>query len=183
MKNRWTVAIRTAALVAGIAAAAAWTDTAAAQDRGAVAREDPERVERPGAGVSAAGAFARSVVLPGWGQAYVGSPGRGAVYFAMEAGAVWMTYKTWRQLGEARALQAWMRESRRLGERERLDLVGAREEQFEDWITLSLFVLLFSGIDAFVTAQLADFDEQVGVRPSTAGGLGLEARLRVGPRR
>ena len=134
-------------------------------------------------GVSAAGAFARSLVLPGWGQAYVGSPGRGAVYFALEAGAAWMTFKSYRQLDEAREVQAWERESGRLGENEKLSVVSSREEQFEDWLTLSIFVLLFSGVDAFVTAQLADFDEHVGVRPGTEGGMRLEATLPVGRRR
>lgn len=134
-------------------------------------------------GVSAAGAFARSLVMPGWGQAYVGSPGRGAVYFALEAGAAWMTFKTFGQLEEARDVQAWEREAGRLGENQKLGVVSSREEQFEDWLTLSIFVLLFSGIDAYVTAQLADFDEHVGVRPGADGGMRLEATLPLGRRR
>lgn len=162
-------------------ARAALPDGSAAQDPSAVTQ--PGDSAAPGPGVSAVGAFARSVVLPGWGQAYVGSPGRGAVYFAMEAGTAWMTYKTWRQLEEAREVQGWMRDTGLLAETGKLDLVDAREQQFEDWVALSIFVLLFSGIDAFVTAQLADFGEHVGVRPAADGGLGLEARLRIGPRR
>lgn len=138
---------------------------------------DPVPADEP---VSPAGAFVRSLILPGWGQAYVGAPGRGSVYFAMEAGSAWMTYKTWRQLGEARELQAWLRESGRLPRDEKLSVVDAREEQFEDWLTLSIFLLLFSGADAFVTAQLADFGEHVGVSPTAERGLRFEARFHLG---
>jgi hypothetical protein len=179
---RWTVVRRGLGLaLAAMVARAALPQSAAAQDP--LATAEPADSAAPGPGVSAVGAFARSVVLPGWGQAYVGSPGRGAVYFAMEAGTAWMTYKTWRQLEEARDVQGWMRDSGLLLQTEKLDLVDAREQQFEDWVTLSIFVLLFSGIDAFVTAQLADFDEHVGVRPAAGGGLGLQARIPMGPRR
>lgn len=138
---------------------------------------DPAPADEP---VSPAGAFVRSLVLPGWGQAYVGAPGRGSVYFAMEAGSAWMTYKSWRQLGEARELQAWLRESGRLSPDEKLSVVDAREEQLEDWLTLSIFLLLFSGADAFVTAQLADFGEHVGVSPTSERGLRFQARFQVG---
>jgi hypothetical protein len=138
---------------------------------------DPVPAAEP---VSPAGAFVRSLILPGWGQAYVGAPGRGSVYFALEAGSAWMTYKTWRQLGEARALQAWLRESGRLAPEEKLSVVDAREEQLEDWLTLSIFLLLFSGADAFVTAQLADFGEHVGVSPTAERGLRFEARFPLG---
>lgn len=146
----------------------------------------------PTSGVSAAGAFARSLVLPGWGQAYVGAPGRGAVYFLMEAGSAWMAYKSWRQLQEARELQEWLRSPRFLAARKQgatvpgfgtdgeLDLVESREQQLEDWLAISIFLLLFSGADAYVTAQLADFEEHVGVRPGRDGGARLELRVPVG---
>ena len=146
----------------------------------------------PTPGVSAAGAFARSLVLPGWGQAYVGAPGRGAVYFIMEAGSAWMAYKSWRQLQEARDLEAWLKSPRFLSLRKQgleipglagdgeLDLVESREQQLEDWLALSIFLLLFSGADAYVTAQLADFEEHIGVGPARDGGARLEVRLPVG---
>jgi hypothetical protein len=47
-------------------------------------------------------------------------------------------------------------------------LVRARKQQREDWIAWSLFWLLASGIDAFVTAHLYDFPAEVDLRP--AGG-------------
>jgi hypothetical protein len=39
------------------------------------------------------GAFLRSLILPGWGQAAVNQPVRGAFYFTMEATSLWMVYK------------------------------------------------------------------------------------------
>lgn len=159
-----------------------WPAGAAAQQQrdGREASVDSVAAVSP---VSARGALIRSLVLPGWGQAYVGAPGRGAVYFALEAGSVWMTYTTLRQLGEARETQRWLRETGELAEGDRLAVVDAREDQLEDWITLSVFVLLFGAADAYVTAQLADFGEHVGVGPATGGGVRLQARLPVGARR
>lgn len=130
--------------------------------------------------ISARGAFLRSLVLPGWGQAYVGSPGRGGLYFTLEAGSLWMAYRSWQQLREARTLDDFLRETGRLDvDEDASRLVLSREEQLEDWITLSVFFLLFSGADAYVAAQLADFDQHIGVQP-TAAGVRLEATLPLG---
>lgn len=133
-------------------------------------------------GVSPQGAFLRSLVLPGWGQSAVGSPGRGAVYFALESGSLWMLYKSRRKLGEARELERTLRAGGELTERETLGLVDTREEQVEDWITLSAFWLLFSAADAYVSAYLADFDERIGVAPAPEGGLRMEASIPLGRR-
>ena len=48
------------------------------------------------------GAFVRSLLVPGWGQAHVGASTRGAVYFALSASSLWMTYVSSRQLADAR---------------------------------------------------------------------------------
>lgn len=134
-------------------------------------------------GVSPKGAFLRSLVLPGWGQSVVGSPGRGAVYFAMEAGSLWMLQKSRAKLGDARERQRLLREAGLLGPDEDTGLVESREEQVEDWATLSVFLLLFSAADAFVAAHLADFDEHVRMGPAPGGGLGVQASIPVGGRR
>lgn len=143
---------------------------------------DTVRVDTVREGITPKGAFLRSLVLPGWGQSAVGAPGRGAVYFALESGSLWMLYKSRRKLGEARELERTLRESGELAERQTLGLVDTREEQVEDWITLSAFWLLFSAADAFVSAYLADFDERIGVGPAPAGGLRMEASIPVGRR-
>jgi len=133
--------------------------------------------------ISPRGALVRSLVLPGWGQTYVGAPGRGAIYFAAEVGSLWMVYKSRQQLQAARVLERHLLDTGVLPENQRLDLVLSREAQQEDWITLAIFLLFFSGADAYVAAQLADFDERFGVRQSASGGVQLEARVPVGVRR
>lgn len=143
----------------------------------------PAAAEADSATVSARGALIRSLVLPGWGQSYVGAPGRGAIYFALEAGSLWMTYKTVQSLRTARELESWLRETGQLAEDDRLAIAESREAQREDWIALSVFWLLASGADAYVSAQLADFADRVGVRPTPSGGLELKARVPVGVRR
>lgn len=177
--NRILPLSRALALTATLLLAAAG-GAGAQQTPTAAAPAAPDTVAQPA--VTARGALIRSLVLPGWGQSYVGAPGRGSIYFALEAGSLWMAYKTNRELGEARELQAFLRERGELEADETLGLVDAREEQMEDWLFLSGFILLFSGADAYVAAQLADFDERVGVRPAPGGGVQLEARLPI-PRR
>ena len=125
-------------------------------------------------------AFLRSLVLPGWGQSSIGAPGRGAIYFALEAGSLWMVYKSDRKLSEARERERFLIETGRLEEGRTSGLVREREAQREDWITLSVFWLFFSGADAFVAAHLRDFDERVGVEPAPGGGLQLQTRIPVG---
>jgi hypothetical protein len=45
-------------------------------------------------------------------------------------------------------------------------LVSSREQQREDWIAWSLFWILASGIDAYVTAHLADFPATIELEPN-----------------
>jgi hypothetical protein len=122
----------------------------------------------------------RSLVLPGWGQAYVGAPGRGAIYFGIEAGSLWMTFKSRRQLASARALEAALVDPSDPDEPAELPLARARRQQVEDWVTLSVFFLFFSGADAYVAAQLSDFTQHVGVLPGEDGSLRLEASIPFG---
>lgn len=129
------------------------------------------------------GAFIRSLIIPGWGQAWVGAPGRGGVYFAMEAGSLWMVYKTVQKLNEARREEAWLLETGQLQPGQQSPLVAAREDQREDWLAVAIFLLLFSGADAYVAAHLADFDDRIGVVPSGDGALRLQATVPVGRRR
>jgi hypothetical protein len=126
------------------------------------------------------GAFVRSLVVPGWGHAWVGAPVRGGVYFAMEVGALWMTYKSHQQLREARRQEQWRRDTGQLQPTQLDPLSRAREDQVEDWFTVALFLLFFSGADAFVSAHLADFGERVGVAPAPGGGVQVRAVLPVG---
>jgi hypothetical protein len=131
--------------------------------------------------ISPRGAFLRSLVLPGWGQSELGAPGRGGVYFLLEAGSLWMVIKSHQKLTEARDLEAIARQTGEIGPEAKLPLVRDRENQREDWITLSIFWLFFSGADAFVAAHLQDFDVHVNAVPRPGGGTELRATVPVGP--
>ncbi|HEX6911951.1 MAG TPA: DUF5683 domain-containing protein [Longimicrobium sp.] len=138
--------------------------------------ERPDSVEA----ISPRGAFLRSLVLPGWGQSELGAPGRGGIYFALEAGSLWMYVKSARKLDEARENERIARETGVLAEGQIDPLVRDRQNQREDWLTLSIFWLFFSGADAFVTAHLQDFDVHVNAIPRPGGALELQATVPVG---
>lgn len=132
-------------------------------------------------GISPRGAFLRSLVLPGWGQSEIGAPVRGGVYFALEAGSLWMLYKSDTRLRQALEQERVVRETGELPEGNRLPLVRDRQNQREDWITLSIFWLFFAGADAFVAAHLRDFDLHVGGGPRPDGAVELRATVPLRP--
>ncbi|MGH7457475.1 MAG: hypothetical protein ACREKN_00105 [Longimicrobiaceae bacterium] len=130
--------------------------------------------------VSPRTAFLRSLVIPGWGQASVGATGRGVAYFALEAGSLWMVYKSHSRLGEQRRRDERSRQLGLLGPSEVSELTESREQQLEDWAALSIFTFFLAAADALVAAYLADFDENVGVLPDGPGGAGLRLSVPVG---
>lgn len=140
------------------------------------------RAEQPDSaqGISPRGAFLRSLVLPGWGQSELGATGRGGIYFALEAGSLWMFFKSARKLDEARENERIARETGVLGPEQTDPLVRDRQNQREDWLTLSIFWLFFSGADAFVAAHLQDFDVHVNAIPRPGGALELQATVPLG---
>lgn len=141
------------------------------------AQESAEEVELP---YSPRGAFLRSLVLPGWGQAYVDAPARGAIYFSLASGSAWMAWVARRQLADARREQHWLRQNGELGLTEETDIAVSREGQFEDWAALSIFLFFFAGADAYVSAYLADFGDRIGVQPGADGALRIQTTIPVG---
>jgi hypothetical protein len=107
-------------------------------------------------------------------------PLRGAVYFTLASGSVWMSYVARRQLADARREQYWLRQSGLLGETDETAIAISREQQFEDWAALSIFIFFFAGADAYVSAHLADFSERIGVQPRADGELRIEANIPLG---
>ena len=178
---------RTCLLLLGLLVAPALAGPTQAQEPDSTPVATPRRAPATAAAdttyPSAQTALIRSLVLPGWGQAYVGAHGRGAFYFALEAGSLWMVYRTSRALSAARERERELREIGALGASEPLALAESRSQQVEDWITLSIFWALFAGADAYVSAQLADFAGHVGAAPQPGGGLRLQVQLDAGPRR
>ena len=134
---------------------------------------------------SPGGAFLRSILVPGWGQASSGSYGRAAFYFLAQAGNVWMAYKTNSLRGTARRRQQMLEAAKtaellrggvepealeaELAADESIEdirlLATARDEQMEDWVALLVFFTFFGGADAFVSAHLADFPAPLTVEP------------------
>jgi len=130
--------------------------------------------------ISPRSAFLRSLVLPGWGQSSIGAPGRGAVYFALESGSLWMVYKSGQKLQEAKELERVRHADGTLDPDATSGLVKARRNEREDWITLSVFWFFFSGADAYVAAHLRDFDTHVEVEPGPQGGTQLRLSVPLG---
>jgi hypothetical protein len=130
------------------------------------AQSTPQDSVRPP--VSPMGAFLRSFLVPGWGQAAADQPVRGAFYFGAQAGTVFMLIKT----------QTKLRNAERAVPQDTA-LVRARKDQREDWIALAAFWALFSGIDAWVSAQFWDFEGPLVPPPD--GGVGVGVKIPVDP--
>lgn len=117
--------------------------------------------------VTPMGAFFRSLILPGWGQAAVDQPVRGAFYFTMEATSLWMLFKT----------QAKLDAARRAGDD---DLASARQDQKEDWMVMAVFWALFAGVDAWVSTHLWGFEGVVIPPPDGSPGVAVQYSVPVG---
>ena len=157
--------------------------------------------------VSPGGAFLRSLVIPGWGQAEFDAYFRGGIYFAGWAANWFMNFRNYTRLEDARS-RFDLRESQiadsliaagvpadsvpfllpgaveadaagaDLGQ-----LVRAREQQREDWIAWSIFWVLASGVDAFVTAHLADFPAAIDLQPGAENGMSVRVEVPLPGRR
>ena len=161
-------------------------------------------------GVSPSGAFLRSILVPGWGQAANGAYLRGGIFFGLQSGSWFMLIKTMAKLEEARDMErrraGIVRDSllaaaaadpdlaKRYEDARRLELdvqedervaglgslVRSREKQREDWITMTLFMTLMGGVDAIVNAHLTDFPGRVDVEPVARDRLSVGVTLPVG---
>ena len=108
------------------------------------------------------GAFWRSLVLPGWGQAETGRPVTGAVFAAWEGVTAMMTLKAQSELH-------YLRESGSAN-------VSAKRQEVQDWLVLWIFNHFFSGAEAFVSAHLQDFPKDLQIR-AFPGGVGITVRV------
>lgn len=125
-----------------------------------------DSVRRPP--VSPMGAFWRSLLIPGWGQAKLDRKLTGGIFVAWEGVTLGMTLKAHHELGYLR--------------RRGSSLADAKRQEVEDWVTLLVFNHLFSGLEAYVSAHLWDFpgDLQVQVAP---GHVGAAVTLPLGSKR
>ena len=122
----------------------------------------PFRVPPP---VSPLGAFARSLLVPGWGQAALGRRVTGAVFVAWEGVTLGMTLKAVHQKGYWEAV----------GDSAR---IASKRQELQDWAVLLVFNHLVAGAEAFVSAYLWDFPVELDTRSLPNGAVGLGVRIR-----
>lgn len=104
------------------------------------------------------GAFLRSLLVPGWGQAATGRRVTGALFSAWEGMTAMMTLK-------AQSEMHYLKETRSPN-------VRAKRQEVQDWIVLWVFNHLFSGAEAFVSAHLQDFPKDLKLH-ALPRGIGI----------
>ena len=104
------------------------------------------------------GAFLRSLLVPGWGQAATGRHVTGALFATWEGVAAMMTLK-------AQSEMHYLKDTHSAN-------LTAKRQEVQDWIVLWVFNHLFSGAEAFVSAHLQDFPKDLKIR-TFPGGIGI----------
>ncbi len=136
-------------------------------------------------------AFLTSLVVPGLAQARFDRGSAGALFVAVEVGALAMIKRSGDQLKEARSFRNdSIPDDFSVGPDGNLvatglssggfnsDLVRRRRLHLEDWIAVVAFNHLLSGADAFVSAQLWDLPTAVSVYPTAGRGAVFVATIK-----
>ena len=132
--------------------------------------------------ISPGSAFLRSFLLPGLGQISLRRKKAASIFIIGEVGTLAMSTKSWIDLDKAKkarrdtvaipvlddagnpVIDSVTNEPKMtFGPRNKnlADRVRARRTHLEDWLAAMIFNHLFAGADAFVAANLADFDANV----------------------
>ncbi len=114
--------------------------------------------------ISPVNALWRSLLLPGWGQARLNRKLAGGMFIAWEGVTLGMSLKTRRELRYLRRTSSGRAESKR--------------QEHEDWVVLLAFNHLFAGLEAYISAHLADFPGDLRLR-AVPGGFGAAVSLPV----
>jgi hypothetical protein len=109
-------------------------------------------------GVRPMGAFWRSFLIPGWGQAVTGRHGTGAAFVAWEGVTAMMTLKAQQELNYFESINSKNQDLKR--------------QEVQDWLVLWVFNHLLSGAEAYVSAHLRDFPTDLKVQ-AYPGGIGV----------
>jgi hypothetical protein len=117
--------------------------------------------------ISPINALWRSMLLPGWGQARLNRKLAGGIFVVWEGVTLGMTLKT----------RSELRYLRRTGSARGDD----KRQEHEDWLVLLAFNHLFSGLEAFVSAHLADFPGDLRFQ-AFPGGVGAALSLPISVR-
>jgi hypothetical protein len=139
--------------------------------RGQAAPPPPPAAQVPGPAdtlqrqyISPLNAFWRSFLIPGWGQARLNRKLTGGMFVAWEGVTLGMSLKTRREL--------------RVLRRDNSARADAKRQEHEDWLVLLAFNHLFAGLEAYVSAHLADFPGDLRVE-AVPGGVGAAVSLPV----
>jgi hypothetical protein len=119
--------------------------------------------------VAPLGAFARSLLLPGWGQLRVGRKLTAGLFVATEALTVGMSIKATRDVNRLREQGADSA------------TIAAKKRTREDWYVLLAVNHLVAGLEAFIAAQLLDFPAELKIERAPErvnAGVAVPLRLR-----
>jgi hypothetical protein len=114
--------------------------------------------------ISPLNALWRSMLLPGWGQARLNRKLAGGIFVAWEGVTLGMTLKTRSELRYLRRTNSARANDKR--------------QEHEDWWILLAFNHLFAGLEAYVSAHLADFPGDLRFQ-AVPGGVGASLSLPV----
>jgi hypothetical protein len=114
--------------------------------------------------ISPFNALWRSLLIPGWGQARLNRKLAGGMFVAWEGVTAGMSLKTRRELRYLRRTNSARAEDKR--------------QEHEDWLVLLAFNHLFAGLEAFVSAHLADFPGDLRFE-AVPGGIGAAVSFPV----
>ena len=114
--------------------------------------------------ISPMNALWRSLLIPGWGQARLNRKLAGGILVGWEGVTLGMTLKT----------RSELRYLRRVGSVRADD----KRKEHEDWIVLLAFNHLFAGLEAYVSAHLADFPGDLRFQ-AVPGGVGASVSLPI----
>jgi hypothetical protein len=104
------------------------------------------------------------MLLPGWGQARLNRKLAAGIFVGWEAVTLGMTLKTRSELDYLRRIGSGRGDEKR--------------QEHEDWLVLLAFNHLFSGLEAYVSAHLADFPGDLRFQ-AVPGGVGASVSLPV----
>src|SRR3954466_4373266 len=107
--------------------------------------------------ISPSGALWRSLLLPGWGQARLNRKLTAGLFIAWEGVTLGMSLKTLQELEYLRRTNSARADDKR--------------QEHEDWVVLLGFNHVLAGLEAYISAHLADFpgDLHLEALPGGAG--------------
>jgi hypothetical protein len=135
-------------------------DSTAARRRAAAVKPDTSSRRY----ISPLNALWRSLLIPGWGQARLNRKLAGGMLVGWEGVTLGMTLKTRSELRYLRRVESARADDKR--------------QEHEDWIVLLAFNHLFAGLEAYVSAHLADFPGDLRFE-AVPGGIGASVSLPV----